>query len=183
MALNQNLNYFVPTTNVWDTSEIYSLNVPDEQFRELLVRLYQNLNRMALLMNSKDSGIFQINSELVTGQTWFPNPIYASSAQRAVTTPVDRPNFRVVINFGSLPNTATKSVAHGIQWNGSTTITRLYAAATDTTGFTGIPIPYASPILANNIELNIDAVNVNITTGSNRTNYNVCYVVIEYLQT
>jgi hypothetical protein len=181
--LNQNLNLFQPTTDIWDTSEIYAIDIPNEQFRELLVRLYQNLNRMALVLNSRDSGVYQNNSMHVTGQTWFPNPIYATQLQRAQTTPKPRPNFRVVVNFGALPNTALKSVAHGIICNGSTTITRLYGAASDTTDLLYIPIPYASPTLANNIELSMDATNVNITTGSNRSNFNITYVVIEYLQT
>jgi hypothetical protein len=36
--------------------------------------------------------------------------------------------------------------------------------------------------LNENIKLDVDAVNVNITTGINRTNYNVCYIVLEYIK-
>ena len=63
-----------------------------------------------------------------------------------------------------------------------TTFTRVYATASDTTGFNYIPVPYASSTAANNIELNVNGTNVNIITGSNRSNFNICYVVLEYLQ-
>jgi hypothetical protein len=33
---------FIPTTQVWDVSEIYSTEVTSPAFKELLVRLYQN---------------------------------------------------------------------------------------------------------------------------------------------
>lgn len=87
----------------------------------------------------------------------------------------------MVVDFGALPNTGTKSVPHNITVTGSTIWTRYYATATYP-GSSGIPIPYASPTLANNIEINVDATNVNITTGSDRTAYTTTYVILEYLQ-
>ena len=170
----------MPTTFIWDTSEIYATNFKDEvQFRELLVRLYQNLNRMQILLNGKDDGTYNIVNEQVTGQNWFMNPSYTYATS---TTPVPRSPYRLVINFGALPNAATKSVAHGITMTTKTTFTKIYGAASDTTGFNYIPLPYASPTLVNNIELNVDATNVNVITGSNRTNFNICYIILEYLQ-
>ena len=38
----------LPTTNVWDPSQIYETEGLTEPLQELLVRLYQNLNQMAL---------------------------------------------------------------------------------------------------------------------------------------
>ena len=61
------------------------------------------------------------------------------------------------------------------------TFTRLYGAATDpSTSF--LPIPFAHPTAANNIALSADATNVSITTGSDRTGYTACYVVLEYIK-
>lgn len=170
---------FVPTTNIWDVSQIYEIDVQSPEFKELLVRLYQNVNIISLNLNIKDTGYYD-NSIFMNGQLWFPNPALTSAS---TTQPDFRPVFRKVINFGALPNTAPKSVAHGLTVNSTTTFTRIYATASDTIGFTYIPIPYASPTLANNIELSVDANNVNITTGADRTNYNVCYVVLEYIIT
>lgn len=181
MANNQNslIGAFVPSTNIWDVGEIYALDNVTPEIRELLVRLYQNLNIMSLAVNVKDVGYY--STELfMNGQLFFPNPNLNSSSS---TLPDYRPVFRSVINFGALPNAGLKSVPHHLFFNSGTTFTRIYGAASDTTGLTYIPLPYASPTLANNIELSVDAVNVNITTGANRTNYNVCYVVLEYITT
>lgn len=178
---------FVPTSFIWDVARITDIDVNSQEFKELLVRLYQNVVNIANVLNIKDSAYYN-TLEFVNGQLFFPNPLFDSQTAQS---PVYRQVLRKVINFGTLPNTATKSVAHGITCIAfsagpppipGTTFTRIYAAASDTTGLTYIPIPYASPTAANNIELNVDSSNVNITTGSNRSNFNVCYVILEYLQ-
>lgn len=172
------IGLFVGTNNIWDVSELYEIDVTSPEFKELLVRLYQNINNISLALNLKDSGYYNNIGTFVNGQLWFPNPAYNSST---LIKPTFRQVFRVVINFGTLPNIGTKSVAHNITINTSYTFTRIYATASDTTGLTYIPIPFASPVLVENIKLDVDANNVNITTGSNRTNYNVCYVILEYI--
>ncbi len=169
---------YVPTTNVWDVTQLYSVDVNSPEFKELLVRLYQNINNISLLLNIKDTGYYPLE-EFLTSQGYFPSAAMIANDYTSANT---RGVFRKVINFGALPNTATKSVAHGISITTTFTFTRIYATASDTTGLTYIPIPYASPTDASNIELSVDVTNVNITTGSNRTNYNVTYVVLEYLK-
>jgi len=89
---------FVPTTNVWDVSEIYSLEGIKPEFKELLVRLYQNINNLSLALNLKDTGYYT-EEEFVTGQVFFPNPSLSSTTQQ---TPTFRQTFRKVINFVSL---------------------------------------------------------------------------------
>lgn len=175
--LNQNIGLFVNTTFTLDVAELQRIEVTSPEFKELLVRLYENLNSMVLALNIKDSAYYN-TSEFVNGQLLFPNPANNSTTASA---PDFRQIYRKVINFGALPNTATKSVAHGITMSAATTFTRIYAAASDTTGMTYIPIPYAS-VAGTNVELSVDATNVNITTGANLTNYNICYVILEYVQ-
>lgn len=168
---------FVPTTNVWDVQQLYEVDVTSPAFIELLVRLYQNINNIATALNIKDSGYY-ITQEFVNGQLFFPNPLLNSStAQEAGFRQV----WRLVIDFGALPNTAAKSVPHNLIINSGVTFTRIYGAASDTTGFNYIPLPYASVSGIDDIQLDVDATNVIITTASNRTNFNVCYVVLEYL--
>ena len=176
--LNQNVGSFVPTSYVWDVARLYEIDINSDEFKELLVRLYQNINAISLSLNIKDTGMYN-TSEFVNGQIYFPNPALNSST---ATTPDFRQVYRVVIDFGLLPNAVAKSVPHGIVVTTMTTFTRVYATASDTTGLTFIPIPYASLTLANVVEISVDATNVTITTGIDRTNYNVCYVVLEYLQ-
>jgi hypothetical protein len=182
MATAQNYGVFAPTTNVWDVSQINNIEGLKPELKELLVRLYQNLNIMSLVLNAKDTGYYN-TQEIVNSQQWFPNPLL-SSAPTMTSTAIFRPVLRTVINFGALPNAAAKTARHHIFCSSQTTFTRIYATASDTTGLTYIPIPYASTTaVANNIEIKVDNTNVTITTAANYSNYNVCYVVLEYLQT
>lgn len=180
MATNNPSNAisFLPTTYIWDVARLYEVEVSSPEFKELLVRMAQNVNNMLLLLNLKDTGVY-ITNEIINGQKYFPDQTLNSSTPG---TAVDRQVYRIVINFGALPNTSTKSVPHTITITPKTTFTRIYATASDTTGNNYIPIPYASATLANVVELNVDLTNVNITTNSDRTNFTVCYVVLEYLQ-
>lgn len=168
---------FVATTFVWDVDALYTTDVNSVAFKELLVRLYQNVNALSLSMNTRDAGIYD-TQEFVNGQVFFPNPVLNSTS---TTNPTQRQVFRKVINFGALPNTGATSVAHGIDTTQCTTFTRIYGCASDPAGFAYLPLPYASPTAANNIELSVSSANVTITTGSNRTAFTTCYVILEYL--
>ncbi len=177
MANPQQVGSFVPTTNVWDPAELYSIDVTSPRFKELLVRLYQNVNLIAVVLNTKDSGYYD-KSEFVNGQLWFPDTTLDSTSQ---LTPTFRQVYRMVVNFGTLPNAATTSVPHGITVTSATTFTRIYGAASDTVNKIYIPIPFTET-LGNEIQLDVDATNVNITTTIDYTNFTVCYVILEYIQ-
>ena len=174
----QNFGSYVPTTNIWDVSQIYSVDVTSPEFKELLVRLYQNINLIALTLNTKDSGLYTTD-EFVNGQIFFPDPALTSLSS---TTPIARNVFRTVVNFGALPNATSKNVAHNIQPNDGFTFTRIYGASSDTALMTYIPLPYADAAGVDNIQLDVDATDVIITTASDRTNYTTTYVVLEYLK-
>ncbi len=146
-----------------------------EETSEKDVKLRQYLNEIATATNTKDSGIYDA-VETITGQSFLPT----FSTQTAASATY-RTVFRKVIDFGALPNTATKSVAHGITLGTTLSATKIYGAATNV-GTSLIPLPYASPTLADNIELNLDATNVNVTTGSNRTTYTRTFIVVEYIK-
>lgn len=179
MANPQEFGAFVPSTYIWDVQQLKDIDVTSPDFKELLIRLYQNINAVTIALNLKDTGYYY-NSEFVCGQQYFPDPTLTSGSAR---NPEPRQIYRLVVNFGALPNTATKSVAHNLTINTSWNFTRIYGTASDTTGLTYIPLPYATTAaVGNNIELNVDATNVNITTESNMTNYNQCYVVLEYFK-
>lgn len=174
---NTGFGSFIPTTFVWEIQQIQSSNI-DPNLKDILIRLYQNLNQIVLPINTKDTGIYDL-SEFVNGQVFFPNPSLDSTTSQS---PTPRQVFRKIINFGALPNIATKSVAHGITIDANLSITRFYAAATNpSTSY--LPIPFASATdVAHNIELNMDATNINIVTGANYSAYTICYVVIEYIK-
>jgi len=173
----QNTGTFIPSTQVWDVNEIYSANL-DPKLTELLVRMYQNLGLMATNVNYKDAGYYVLQP-FINGQLYFPNPGNNSSAS---AYPAYRQCSRLVINFGALPNAATKSVPHYLTINSEFSFTRIYGCATDpNTEF--IPLPYASTTaVANNIELWVDTTNVNVRTAANYSAYTTTYIVIEWIQ-
>jgi len=170
------IGVFLPTTQIWDSANIQETNVQSSEFKELVIKLYENNNEMAQIINLKDTGIYDIN-EFVCGQTYFPT-VDSSDSRRTTFRQV----YRKVINFGALLDAAAKTVAHAIDITDNVTVTRVYGSSTDTTGHTYIPLPYASPTLVDNIELSLDATNVIVTTGKDRTAYDTTYVVVEYLR-
>jgi hypothetical protein len=178
MATQFPASSFVPTTNTFDLSTIYNLDPKSDEFKDFLVKLNQNITNIAQSLNARDSGYY-IPQEFINGQVWFPNPTLNSITP---TAPSYRQVFRLVINFGALPNTGTKTVAHGLTLGVGFTFTRIYATASDTTGKVYLPIPYASGTAADNVELWVDATNVNIKTGKDRTASNICYAVLEYIK-
>jgi len=168
---------FVPLTDVFDSQRIYDLDVDSDEFKEFLVRLRQSVNDIAMVLNVKDTGYYY-PVEFVNGQAYFPDPALSSTTTQ---NPIPRQVFRKVINFGALPNSSTKNVAHEIDITSGFIFTRIYATATDP-GTSFIPIPYLPIPVSGRITLSVDTTNVIITTNSNRTNYTICYVVLEYIK-
>jgi hypothetical protein len=179
VANSNTIGINVPNTFVLDVSQVQQLEELSPAFKELLIRLYQNLNRMCLALNEKTSGVYSTN-QFVTSNTYFPNTPQTGVAV-SLNVAFYRPSTRVTINFGALPNASTKSVPHGITVNAATSWVLIQGWATDPVGLTGIPIPYSSATSTKIIELNVDATNVNVTTNSNRTNYTITYIVLEFL--
>jgi len=180
MATSSNYGSFVETNFVWEIQEIQQVDINSPEFRQLLVRLYQNIGKMALVLNIKETGQYP-TQEFVIGSQYFPNPANNSST---AASPALRQELRKTLNYTlALPNTGTATIPHGITCTKKTSFTGIKATASDQTGFNYIPIPYASPTLANNIELRVDATNVYIITGSNRSNFTQTYIELRYLQT
>ena len=165
-------NLLLPTSAIVDVRKV---NQPDNLER-VLNHLTQILLRNNIATNQKDIGIYS-TQEAINGQQFF----LGSNVQGEASS-----DYRQLVIFGGLPNTGVKQVAIDIPQDSNFKMTRFYAAASDTTNFRYIPLPYASPVLANNIELEILPIlgvpTIQITTGSNRTNFDVTLVVIEYLK-
>ncbi len=176
MANQRDIGAFLPTTAVFDTTQLNSKYITPADLQEAFVLQYQNYNNIANILNVKDTGYY-LTTEINTSQKWFqPNTVSPGGA-------LTRNAYRVVIDFGALPNAATKSVSHNIEGltAGSFSWTFIGGYATDPAAM-GLPIPYASAIDNQNIELNADAANVNITTSIDYSAYTICYVVLEYLK-
>jgi hypothetical protein len=165
---------FIPTSNIWDTNEILDLDI-DDQFKEVLIRLYQNLNRMALLVNQKETGFYPLQP-FVTSNIYFPSPTSTNASQQY------RSVYRQTINFGALPDTGTKSVPHHIPITLGYTFVHIYGGSSDPTDQLYIPLPYASNTAGDSIELFVNSTDVVIITGSDRSNFTDTKIVLEYLQ-
>jgi hypothetical protein len=176
-----NTGQFIETTAVWDTAQLYETDVKSPEFKELLVRLYQRVNNIALALNNKDTG-FYVQTEFNTGQNLFPNPTPPAGNYVGNQDINQRGIYRLVVNIGAVGAGVT-TVAHGLTfpvpniWS----FVQIFGAATDTVGGNYYPLPWASAAGATNIELKVNNTNVVITNNSG-INFTVCYVVLEYVK-
>lgn len=168
---------FVPTTNSYDISEVINAKL-DKNMEQLLIKLYQNLNILALNVNMRDVGYYN-TLEFTNGQQWYPDPSINSTKQ---TDAAFRPVNRIVINFGAMPLVAgTKQVAHGLSLTKAASFTRIYGVANNQTNQLYVPIPYSSAT-GDNIELYVDNTYVHVTVNSNTwATYGLVYIIIEYI--
>ena len=132
-----------------------------EGLRDAVNDFYQGL---ANNINSKEGALFIPVEKLTSGQYFIKN---------------DPQNFRAVyrmtVDFGALPNTATKSVAHNIVgWNSQFRLTRAYGSATDPVGLQALPIPNDGIFLKN------DATNVIVTTTADFSAFTESTIVLEF---
>ncbi len=174
MASNVKTGLFLSTTPIFDVGDLNNA----QQSKELIIRLTQKINDIILSLNLCDKGYYTL-TEFVNGQVFFPDPNLGATTP---LQPLFRQVFRLVVDTGQLPNAGALVVPHNLKPTDRWSFTRIYGAASDTTGFNYIPLPYASLVLADNISLDVDATNVTITTGSDRTNFNMSYVVLEYIK-
>lgn len=178
---NSTNGLFVSTTDNYDLTRLEGKDLGSVEFRQLIVKLMNRTNNIALSLNQKDSGIYQ-STEFNTGQTFQPNSALSSNTPQL---PQARSIFRVVIITGQLPNAGTKTVAHNLTFDTNVTMVKLYGAASDTIHQEYIPLPFVSvsgAFVVGNVELYVDGTNINITTTGNGSDFNQSYVVIEYLK-
>jgi len=165
---SQNLESYVP---VYDASP--------STWEEGMPFIVEQLKKIANAVNVREIGFF-LDQELLTGKSFIPGVSIVSdggSSQQFRTI------LRKVIDFGPLPAAGTKSIPHGITFDANFTLIQMWASATDPVALVAFPIPYADPIaLINAVSLTIDATNVNITVGINRSSFTRCFVFIEYIQ-
>lgn len=154
--LDQQINTgsFVPTTNVWDVSSLYEVEVTSPEFKELLVRLYQTTNNIAVALNTKVTGYY-INEEFVSGKLFYnPNS----------NNPLElRPGFIKTVDTGVLAP-GVNTIAHNLAVTNTWQWMSISGAATDSATVVGYPLPFSG--IAANIEVTVDATNININNGT-----------------
>lgn len=176
MAVANDFGVYLPLTSIFDTKSLYELDEIDPVIKNFIIASTHSYNDIANVLNLKETGYY-ITTEILNSQVWFKQTLSDPSASPF------RNAYRIVINFGALPDTATKSVAHNIQGltAGVMSWTKIYAVATDAAG-NGIPIPYIAHPANHNIEINVDLTNVNIITLKDYSAFTTTYVVLEYLK-
>jgi hypothetical protein len=152
-----NLEAFLPLSNTFP-----------EKWEEARPLLTEHFNKISNAINVRKIGRY-VQEQYPTGELLYPG---ASGEYRTV--------FLKVVQFGSLPNSTTKSVPHGISYTNSFRLVCLYATS-DFIGNSSLTIPYASPDDNKEIEINIDTTNINITTAMNYSNYTNTDVKIYYV--
>lgn len=154
-------------------------DVVPEKWEDARPFLVEQLKRITNAVNIREIGWF-LDEELLSGKSFIPG---LNNVLNAGTSQQYRQILRKVIDFGTLPNAGVKTVAHNITVDNNFTLVSMWACATDSLAFLSLTIPYATPVALNqNIALNMDATNVIITTGTNRTNFTRCFVTCEYIQ-
>lgn len=136
--------------------------------------LSEQIKRITQAVNVREIG-WMLNQQAYNGQQFIPS-------STATVPGVYRSIFRIVVDCGALPNSGTKTIAHGLTVDNNFTLIHLYGAATKTSvAFASIPLPFSSPTLNESIKVSLDATNVIITTAMNYSAYNQTYLTIEYL--
>ena len=172
MATNNQIKFgsFVPTTNIWDVGQLYEVDVNSDEFKELLVRLYQNVNNIAVVLNTKVTGYY-ITQQFVSSKLFFnPNARPNDAAQL-------RPGYIKTINTGALGAGVT-AVNHDIPVTNTYKWMFISGAATDTNTIVGYPLPF-SGAAGNNIEVSVTATQVLINNNSGVT-FTDSQVTLEY---
>ena len=150
------------------TNQVYNYELPEsyEEYKDVFDVEYRKLVDS---VNSKEGALYLLQ-ELATFQRYYiaGNPIKTINV------------YRKTFNFGSLPNATSKKLPHGIRMDANTKLTRLYGAATDPASRQFIPLPFASPTLANNVSLEANGTEIIVTTGSSRINFTQTSIVMEY---
>lgn len=123
--------------------------------------LYQSI---ASSVNNKSGGLY-VPQEKINSEQYF----------KQNNTQSFRNVYRMVVDFGALPNAGSKSVPHNIpNWDLNYRLTSAYGGATNPQTLEAIPIPN------DGILLEINSTDVTITTSTDRSGFTSCTVVIEY---
>lgn len=91
-----------------------------------------------------------------------------------------RPIYRKVIDCGALPNATGKNVAHGLTFS-EIAIVHTHGYAYNSTTYVGLAIPHAS--VSYPVIFSLSVTNVELTSVSNMSAYNVTTVTLEYTKT
>lgn len=168
-----NTGQFLATTAIFDVARLYEVDVTSPEFKELLVRLYQQVNNLALSTNNKKSGYY-LEEEFIT------SAIYFNPTSVPINDPLQlRPEFRKTFNIGPVPPGALAPFPHNLPITNTWQFTHIYGVASDNIGFNYYPMPFASA--GATIELRVTLTDI-IIVNNTAINFTSCIVTLEYLK-
>lgn len=171
----QNTGSFVQQQSVFDVGLLYSTEVTSPEFKELIVRLAQQVNNHALCLNTKESGYYLPNL-FANGKLF-----YNTKSDNQLNL---RPGFTVWVITGALAagvNTIPHGLTIGINvpvgdiW----TFYKISGAASDFASSNYYPLPFAGAT-GNNIEVRVNATDIIITNNSGQT-FSDSSIILELL--
>jgi hypothetical protein len=160
----------LPISNIIDISRLEGLDVKSGEFKVFITSLAEIVNKLLLSINNKSIGTYDTN-ETLSGKSYT-----TGDEQRPVS------GFTKLIEFGALPNTATKQVAHNLDSSWGYSFKVIYGATSDPVNKKYLPLPYASATAADIIEVKLDNTYVYITTGKDMTAFTDTSIFIEYVE-
>ena len=132
--------------------------------REMRYDINDQYQSVASAVNNKIGGLY-VPEEKINSEQYF-DPANVQKFKQV---------YRMTIDFGALPNTGSKSVAHNIVgWNASYRLTAAWGAATDPINLETLPIPNDGIFLKNN------STTVTVTTTADFSAFTASTVVLEY---
>ena len=167
----------IPTTQNWNVEDITSLSSIDPNLKDVLIKLYRNLNIMALAINYKESGMYMdteryINSSLFSDQQ--------DTNEGPNLSP--RPIYRTVIDIGALPNSTFTTVAHDIEIIAGYRFIGIFGGASKVDGSSFIPLGQSSSTANENIKIEVTATDVITTTTKDYSAY-FGLIILMYVKT
>ena len=109
--------------------------------------------------------------------------VHYDDVERVVGTWFGKPLYQKTIDFGVMPSSTTKSVAHGIS-----NIKRIVSiegySFNSTAGNLTVPLPFVSTsALGSQMDIRCDFTNVTVITGTGRQNFAESFVTLRYTKT
>lgn len=169
--------FYLPTTSQEDNKTILDFDVTSVEFKEFLIRLQQRLNNLALYQNNKVAGIFSLD-EQINGKQYFQTVQGTGTGQQSQ---IQRQVYHKTFDIGALPNAGVITIPTGLDITGEYIATDIYGTSTNP-GVAMIPLNFASPILIENIKLEVLGTNIVITTAMDYSAFTRTYVTLEYVK-
>lgn len=168
-----NQGLLIQQTPVFDVGLLYTTDVNSADFKELLVRLYQQINNISIAVNLKASGLYS-NMEFMTGKLYF-------SANNDPN--FQRPIYMKVVDTGALISGTPKVIPHGLvignTVNNTWSFIAIYGAANNPSTRNYYPIPYPTTTY---ISVTLDDTNIYIDNESG-VDFTASEIILEYIKT